>query len=74
MLDFLGEAEIVPDMKGRARLIGRVLLFLLNDPEIEKQVQEVIEEIDWNKVKLSKSDKYYLRGKYFKADYDSYDY
>ena len=74
LLNFLGEAEVVPDMKGRAELVKRVLLAFLEDKEFGALIEKIVWELNWKKLYLSKSDKYYLRGKYFKCDYDKFDY
>lgn len=74
LLNFLGDAEIVPDMKERANLIKRVLIAFLEDEEFGELIEAVVREIDWTKLRLSKSDTYYMRGKYFKVDYPVFDY
>ena len=74
LLGFLGEAEITPDMKGRAKLIKRVLLAFLEDEEFGELIEAVVWEVDWKKMRLSRSDLYYLRGKFFKTDYAVFDY
>ena len=70
----LGDAEIVVDMKGRSKLIERIVFFFLEIPEVEKLIQDVMKELDWNKMKLDKADTYYFRGKYFKVDHANFDY
>lgn len=70
---FLGDSEITPDMKGRTKLIGRILLFLL-ESDLGERIEEIVKELNWNKMKLSKADTYYFRGKYFKVDHDKFDY
>ncbi len=72
--NFLENAEIVPDMKGRTKLIKRVLFAVMEDKEFGKIVNELFKELDWKKLRLSKSDSYYFRGKYFKVDFDHFDY
>ena len=71
---FIENAEITPDMKGRIRLIYRILLLFLENDEFGPLIEKIMWEIDWNKLKLSKSDTYYFRGKYFKVDYANFDY
>lgn len=70
---FLGHAEITPDMKGRTKLIEKILFFFLDSP-FGQQIEELVKELNWNKMKLSKADAYYFRGKYFKVDLDHFDY
>lgn len=74
VLNFLCNAEIVPDMKGRIKLIRRVFLTLMRDYEFGTLIEEIVKELDWKKLKLSKGDTYYFRGKYFKVDADHFDY
>ena len=73
-LTMLEHAEIVGDMKERIRLLRRVLLYLIGDPEIKERFEMFMREINWRKVKLNKADKYYFRAKYFKCDYPFYEY
>lgn len=72
--EMLENAEVIGDMKERVRLWRRVLVALLNDPENRKAFTALCREIDWSKVKLSKADKFFFRGKYFKVDLDLFDY
>lgn len=75
VLNELENAEVVPDMKGRIRLIRKVIChFLQEDDAYRFRFQWVMEHLDMKKVKLTKEDKYYFRGKYFKVDYDHFDY
>ena len=75
VLQELEDAEVVEDMKGRIRLIKKVVTFFLQEDDAYRfRFQWVMERLDKNKVKLSKADKYYFRGKYFKVDHDKFDY
>lgn len=74
VMDFLENAEVVPDMKGRIKLIKRILLSFLEDKEFGELIERFIWEADWKKLKLTKADTYYFRGKYFKVDYEKFDY
>lgn len=75
VLEELEDAEIVPDMKGRIALIRKVMCFFLQEDDAYRfRYQWVMEHLDLSKVKLTKADKYYFRGKYFKVDHDKYDY
>ncbi len=74
VFDFLEQAEITPDMKGRAKLIKRVTLAFLEDEEFGELIEQLVKEINWKKLYLSKSDKYFFMGKYFKVLWDKYDY
>src|SRR3990167_1193606 len=69
VFDLIGDAEIVPDMKGREKLIKRIVTFLLDIKETEKLVEDIVKELDWKKIELSKADTYYFRGKFFKVDH-----
>lgn len=74
-LQELEDAEVVEDMKGRIRLIKRVLTFFLQEDDAYRyRWQWVMERLDMKKIKLSKGDKYYFRGKYFKVDHSKFDY
>lgn len=73
-LQELEHAEVVEDMKGRIRLLRRVLMVALEDPTIQRLFIEFVKEVDWNKVKLTEADKYHFRGKYFRVDLDKFDY
>ena len=71
----LENAEVVPDMKERIKLIKKVMCwFLQEDDAYRFRAQWFLENLDIGKVKLSKADKYYFRGKYFKVDHDQWDY
>lgn len=65
-LSMLEHAEIVGDMKERQRLFKRIFLFMACDSYTFKAF---LEELDWKKVGLTKADLYFLRAKYFKADF-----
>ena len=75
VLEDLEHAEVVPDMKGRIKLIRRVICFFLQEDDAYRfRWQWAMERMNMKKVKLSKADKYYFRGKYFKVDHDKFDY
>jgi len=74
VLQFLEHAEIVGDMKERIRLLRRVLLVLLEDKGYYTTYRKFCKEANWKKIKMSKADKYYFRGKYFKVDLDKFEY
>lgn len=73
-LNLLEQAEVVGDMKERIRLFRRVVLFLLKDPAIKSRFDKLLQELNWNKLRLTKADKYFFRAKYFKVDYPEYQY
>ena len=73
-LKMLEHGEVIGDMKEKQRLLRRVLLLVLEDKNIRNKFEMLFREINWNKVKLTKADKYFLRGKYFKTDLDIIDY
>jgi len=70
----LENAEVIGDMKEKQRLLKRILLLILEDEHINKLFNKFCKEINWKKVRLSKADKYYFRGKYFKVDFDRFEY
>jgi hypothetical protein len=71
---FLKNAEILDDMKGRIVLIERIFGLLLKDKDLGGLTIKVFKEINWKKLYLSKADRYFFRGKYFKVDHEHYDY
>ena len=73
-LKMLENAEIVGDMKERQRLLRRILMVCLKDKQIKGLFEELCSEWKWEKLKLSKADKYFFRGKWFKVDYPKYQY
>ncbi len=73
-LVMLEHGEVVGDMKERIRLLRRIVMAVLEDPEWRENFLNICREIDWNKVKLSEADKFFFRGKYFKVDLDKFDY
>lgn len=73
-LKWLEHAEVIGDMKERIRLLRRVLLAFLKNEKVAEHFTALFNEINWKKVRMSKADKYYFRGKYFKVDLDKFDY
>lgn len=73
-LNMLEHAEMVSDMKERVRLVRRVILATLRDPETRKTWEEFLKECDWKKIRLTNADKYFFRAKYFKVDFPEYQY
>ena len=70
----LENAEVIGDMKERQRLLKRILLLILEDERIYKLFIKLIKELNWKKMQLTKADKYHMRGKYFKCDWDKFEY
>jgi hypothetical protein len=68
------EAEVLGDMKERINLLRTILMVALRDSDIRRFFIRFIREVNWNKVALTKADKYHFRGKYFKVDYDVLNY
>lgn len=73
-LNWLEHGEVIGDMKERIRLLRRILLVAMKDPQNKKFLHALFKEIDWKKLKLTKADKYFFRGKYFKVDLDKFEY
>lgn len=69
-LSMLIHAEMITDMKERIALLRRVLLAILKDEHMKELFEKFFKEIDWRKVKMSEADRFYMRAKYFKTDYD----
>ena len=70
----LEHGEVIGDMKERVRLWRRIFMALMKDKSVRKQFEALWKEINWKKVKLSKKDKFHFRGKYFKVDYELFEY
>lgn len=71
-LGWTEHGEVIGDMKERVRLFRRVIIAIIsNNPTFWNALYK---EVDWNKVKMTKADKYFFRGKYFKVDLDKFDY
>ena len=73
-LEDLEHAEVIGDMKERQKLLRTVLGTILLHKKWNKAFVDLMNEIDWKKVVLSEGDKYHFRGKYFKVDFDLFDY
>lgn len=73
-LEMLEHAEIIGDMKGRVRLIRRVLMALFKDPSLAQYWIDFVKGVNLKKLQLTKADKYFFRAKYFKVDYPRYEY
>jgi hypothetical protein len=73
-LDNLVHAEVVGDMRGRIKLLTRIVMLVLEDERTLYWFNRLCDEIDWSKIKLSKADRYYARGKWFRPDQRVYDY
>src|SRR3990167_7004606 len=67
-LGMVERAEVIGDMRDKIKLLKRVLLAGLRDKDIKEKFLKFCREVDWNKIKLSKADKYHFRGKYFRVD------
>lgn len=70
----LENAEVIGDMKERIRLLKRITLLLLTDKKINNLFKQFCKEVNWNKLKLTKADKYHFRGKYYRVDLDKFEY
>lgn len=80
----LEHMEVTDDMKGRIKLIKKVLCFFLcEDDAYRFRAQMFLDLIDQKTVALTKQDLYYARAKYWKPDrykkiggkwFDAYDY
>ncbi len=75
VFDLVENAEVTDDMKRRINLIKRVICFFFQEDDAYRfRFQWMMERFDIKKMKLSKADKYYFRGKYFKVDHEKFDY
>ena len=73
-LEELENAEITGDMKLRIKLLRRIWLLVLKDKKILELYKEFCKEVNWSKLELSRADKYHFRGKYFRVDFDRFEY
>lgn len=75
VLDKMVEMEVTDDMKGRMRLLRNVLVFIFQEDDSYRfRAQYFLSQLNQKKLKLSKADKYYARGKYWRVDYDKFSY
>lgn len=80
----LEHMELTEDMKGRIKLMKEVICFFLDSDDAYRfRAQAFLYLLNQKKVKLSKQDMYYARGKYWKPDrylkilgkvFDKYEY
>lgn len=69
VFDLLVKAEDEPDMKKMMGQMKDSICMILNEDDAWRfRFQWAMEKLDMNKIKLSKSDKYFMRGKSFKVD------
>lgn len=73
-LEELEVGEVIGDMKERIRLLRRIVMLILEDKQVLDLFYKFCTEVDWDKVKLSRADKYHFRGKYFKCDLMYFEY
>jgi hypothetical protein len=73
-LMLLENAEVIGDMKERIRLFRRIILTLLTNDVWRGWFIKLSNEIDWKKVRMTRADKFFFRGKYFKVDLDRFEY
>lgn len=65
----LENAEVTEDMKAKVRLWRDVFCWMMQEDDAYRyRFQYLFERINMKKVRLSKRDLYYLRGKYFMPD------
>lgn len=73
-LEELENAEVIGDMKIKIRLLRKIWLLVLQDKRVMELYREFCKEADWDKLKITKADKYFFRGKWFKVDLDKFEY
>ena len=49
-------------------------MLALEDEKIKELFLKLCKEMNWNKLKLSKADKFHFRGKWFRVDLDKFEY
>jgi hypothetical protein len=73
-LQELEHAEVIGDMKDKIKLFRRIVMLALEDEKVRNSFLKLCKNMNWNKLKLSEGDKYHFRGKYFKVDFEKFDY
>jgi hypothetical protein len=67
--ELMENMEVTEDMKGRIKLMKEVICFFLDSDDAYRfRTQHFLYLLNQKKVKLSKKDIYYARGKYWKPD------
>jgi hypothetical protein len=67
--EMLEDCEIVPDMKARISLIKKVICQVLQEDDAYRfRAQLFLDLINQKKIRLSRADLYYARGKYWRPD------
>lgn len=65
----LEECEVVPDMRARIRLVKIVMCQVLQEDDAYRfRAQMFLDLIDQKRIRLSKDDLFYARGKYWRPD------
>lgn len=66
----LENAEVTEDMKERIKIWKTVICWWMQEDDAYRfRLQYLLERINLKKIRLSKQDKYFFRGKYFKVDH-----
>lgn len=73
-LQELEHAEVIEDMKAKIRLLRRIVMLALEDEKIRSLFLKLCKNMNWNKLKLREADKFHFRGKYFKVDFEKFEY
>jgi len=73
-LTMVENCEVTEDMKIRIRLLRRIVLLGLDDPEIGGLFEKLSRVLNWKKIFLTAGDRYNFRGKYYKTDYRIFEY
>lgn len=75
LLEKMEHMEVVEDMKLRLKLVRTILTFFLQEDDAYRfRAQYFLSNINQKKVALDKADLYYARAKYWRPDYDRFDY
>jgi hypothetical protein len=73
-MSILEHCEMIDDMKERERLWRRVMVMFAKDKRIIKKFVAICKELNWKKVFMTKADRYFMRGKYYRTDYRLFEY
>ena len=73
-LRMIEESEVIGDMKRKIKLLRRIVMLGMEDPNIKKMFIKFFREVKWRKVRITAGGRYHFRAKYFRVDSDVLEY
>jgi hypothetical protein len=73
-LQEMEQAEVVGDMKERIRLLRRIMLEVLKIPKLKRLFELFFKEMKWKLLVIGEMEKYHFRPKWFRVDWDKFEY